>query len=349
MEHRRLSGNSHWYHETQSCRCSAPAPSGDSSAAADAFLLDLNWSVPPQLQEVFHTARHLGATLFPQHCPTSLTHTLSLYDRLSTALTVAQVAGVQRLCNHYATRLYPLSSTDSSRESNNRLTQMTQFARQLAMQPSLIDGDAMAALDAVGLTEPDIVTLCQIVGFISYQARVVAGVQALNGLPVRWLPGLSAAPDADEQHPRAACTLNPVTSGYATPEQQQAVRFAATTLSSETLRWRLAHDASALSAWCALHQQLETLSATALVMAVTARLNGNRLTAAAPPDATLTAETENGLIQLATQLTRLPATFSAAHLQTLKEQGFDEPTLALLIQHVALANWDDRLLPAFTD
>lgn len=84
--------------------------------------------------------------------------TLSPYDRLSTALTVAQVTGVQSLCSHYAARLAPLHSPDASRESNIRLAQITQYARQLASQPTLICRRALQQLGDVGLSPADIVT-----------------------------------------------------------------------------------------------------------------------------------------------------------------------------------------------
>ena len=76
--------------------------------------------------------------------------TLSPYDRLSTALTVAQVTGVQSLCSHYAARLAPLHSPDASRESNIRLAQITQYARQLASQPTLICRRALQQLATSG-------------------------------------------------------------------------------------------------------------------------------------------------------------------------------------------------------
>jgi uncharacterized protein YciW len=57
-------------------------------------------------------------------------------------LTVAQACGVQRLCNHYAALLAPLPGPDSSRESNRRLAQITQYARQLASSPDVIDDKA---------------------------------------------------------------------------------------------------------------------------------------------------------------------------------------------------------------
>ncbi len=65
------------------------------------------------------------------------------------------------------------------------------------MQPELITASSISALDAVGLTEPDIVTLNQVVGSVSYQARVVAALQAMMGFPVRWIPGVTPPADAD--------------------------------------------------------------------------------------------------------------------------------------------------------
>ncbi len=63
-------------------------------------------------------------------------HTFSAYERMSTALTAAQVFGVQRLCRYYAARLAPLPAL-TPQESNQRLAQITQYARQLAGSPPL--------------------------------------------------------------------------------------------------------------------------------------------------------------------------------------------------------------------
>ncbi|MCC3263942.1 hypothetical protein LLE87_37870, partial [Paenibacillus polymyxa] len=75
------------------------------------------------------------------------------------------------------------------RESNIRLAQITQYARQLASQPTLICRKALQQLGDVGLSPADIVTFSQIIGFVSYQARVVAGVAALAGRPAAGVPG----------------------------------------------------------------------------------------------------------------------------------------------------------------
>ncbi len=59
----------------------------------------LSWLVP---------ARVLAVELFPDPLTVTRSQTFTAYERLSTALTVAQVCGVQRLCNYYSARLTPL-------------------------------------------------------------------------------------------------------------------------------------------------------------------------------------------------------------------------------------------------
>lgn len=82
----------------------------EAAKVSDPFLLDvildeetlapfLSWLVP---------ARVLAVELFPDPLTVTRSQTFTAYERLSTALTVAQVCGVQRLCNYYSARLTPL-------------------------------------------------------------------------------------------------------------------------------------------------------------------------------------------------------------------------------------------------
>lgn len=150
----RQQNNTHWYHETQrsgnlEITAAQVNDEGDSVTENTAiyphkseqgnFLLGINNAIPATLLDnlrqhstVLSASETLYLTLFPPTVELSRDNQFSLYDRLSSALTVAQVTGVQRLCSHYAARLTPLSSPDASRESNMRLTQMTQYARQSA-------------------------------------------------------------------------------------------------------------------------------------------------------------------------------------------------------------------------
>lgn len=139
MEQCRKAGKSHWYHETQSTM-SSQAPLSLMPEAAyvnDRFLLDLavaETALTP-FESWLKPARQLADVLFPRTVLNDRLHTFSAYERMSTALTAAQVFGVQRLCRYYAARLAPLPGPDASRESNQRLAQITQYARQLAGSP----------------------------------------------------------------------------------------------------------------------------------------------------------------------------------------------------------------------
>lgn len=375
MEQRRFPGNSHWYHETQSTLTPHAAPLFPEAAEIeDRFLLGLAQryadTLGPtisQCQPAMLASRDLYQLLLPQQLTTSKTHTLTIYDRLSTALTVAQVTGIQRLCNHYAARLNPLSGPDSSRESNRRLTQITEYARQLASQPTLVDNVALARLDEVGLTAPDIVTFHQLIGFVSYQARIVAGMNALLALPVRWIPGVTLPEDAESdcfQHRDAwRPFLPPVELRYASASQLEALTWCQPQELLRDSAWLLAHDGEALYGWGNLLNAMQDVTGTEagrLASAVSARINGSPLCFQQFADASLreallegveqalnkaTAE-QKAVIHCAAQLTRSPERFSAAHLQPLKEAGFSDRAVFSIVQSIALAAWNNRLMQA---
>lgn len=377
MEQRHFSGKSHWYHETQSSLCPADVlPLVPEAAHADRFILDLNLS-PEQLAEEqawIAAARSASETLLPETVAVNRLHTLSCYDRLSTALTVAQVYGVQRLCNHYAARLAPQPGPDSSRESNRRLTQITQYARQLAGQPTLIDNTSRNQLDEVGLSVNDIVTFNQLIGFIGFQARAVAAWQALQGLPVRWLPGLDTLQDAPaelfaNQSAAWAADLPPVELRYAQPDQLEVLSVSQPLRPLHGLGWLLAHDAPALSAISQLVRLLWQPAPThtddqTLVMLLSARINGSPSCFAEAaqqwrgdsglPDAVRNGERalqawshnhprERAIIQAVQLLTRAPDRFSAAHVQPLLEQGFSASEALRLLVSSGLFGWLNRL------
>lgn len=378
MEQRRFSGKSHWYHETQSSLCPADVLPLVPEAAQvdDRFLLDLTPSEQQLIVEApwLDAARAAAHVLLPDSIAVTRLHTLSSYDRLSTALTVAQVYGVQRLCNHYAARLAPQPGPDSSRESNRRLTQITQFARQLASQPTLIDDVALAQLDECGLSVDDIVTFTQIIGFVGFQARAIAVLQAQQGLPVRWLPGLDGLQDADPAlfGPEPASWqpgLAPVESRYARPEQLEILSVSQPLRALRDIAWLLAHDERALSSLSQLTRLFWQITQqvshdSLLVIMLTSRINGSPAcfsdaVAAWQGDSGLPDAMRNGeralnawshnhprekaIIQAVQLLTRAPDRFSAAQLQPLYEQGFSEQEVLKLLVGAGLAGWINRL------
>ena len=111
MEPHRYSDNSYWYHETQASYQAEQAPPRcpEATESKDRFLLGLqqDQSILTPLFTTFRPALQAGQALSELLFPARITPTLTLtlYDRLSTALTVAQLTGIQRLCNHQAARL----------------------------------------------------------------------------------------------------------------------------------------------------------------------------------------------------------------------------------------------------
>ncbi|MEN5015385.1 oxidoreductase [Erwinia sp. Eh17-17] len=373
MEQRRFTGNNHWYHETQSSLPAQRAPlMPEAATVEDRFLLGLAQQTEGELNAILQQAqpgllasRDLYQLLFPAQLTTTLSHTLTLYDRLSSALTVAQVTGVQRLCNHYAARLNPLPGPDSSRESNHRLTQITEYARQLASQPTLIDALAVKRLDDVGLSAPDIVSLGQIIGFVSYQARVVAGLHAMLALPVRWMPGVTIPPDADSDGFLTGSAwrpaLSPLELRYAAPDQLEALTFCQPLAELEAAAWLFAHDGKALYGWGRLLNALKTSRAgpaSRLAAAVTSRINGSlpcfaryaqddlhpALCDSVEQALRVADAPRQAVIQLAAQLTRSPERVNAAHIQPLKDAGLDSTQVFDVILSVAIASWGNRLM-----
>lgn len=229
---------------------------------------------------------------------------------------MAQACGVQRLCNHYAALLAPLPGPDSSRESNRRLAQITQYARQLASSPDVIDDKAQNQLDEVGLTTYDIVLISQIIGFIGFQARVVAVFQALLGHPVRWLPGHHIQPHTLPARPGVWIALLPVVE----------------------LRYASAHQLESLSRWQA-EPALQALTPVLCHEPTLLDLTGEILNHCRNEDRAASP----ALLAAVELLTRSPDRFSAAQFNPLTEEGLPAGRAIALLTRSALDGWLERL------
>lgn len=383
MEQRHFSGKSHWYHETQSStghNQTLPLVP-EAARVADHFLLDL--LLPDEVLEACNRwltpARKLYGLLFPQRVTVNRLRTLSAYDRLSTALTVAQVYGVQRLCNHYAARLAPLPGPDSSRESNRRLAQITQFARQLAASPDVIDARARQQLEDVGLTSYDTILMTQIIGYVGFQARTVAVFQALAGQPVRLIPGMEMqreAPFALFNEPQTQWTggIDGVDIRTASARQLESLAAWQPLPAFRLLAPILAHEHPTLDELGEIYrvaqEGLGEEKIAGLVALCSARINGNvagfaevwqhwtgpdELAEAVRQGDRVLKRLDKGLakesviIQAIQTLTRAPDRFSAAHFSSVLTLGFLPGCAVGLLIWSALCGWLDRLKIALGD
>lgn len=368
MEQCRKAGKSHWYHETQSTMSSQTTLllMPEAAYVNDRFLLDLAVSETAlaPFESWLKPARQLADILFPRTVFNDRLHTFSAYERMSTALTAAQVFGVQRLCRYYAARLAPLPGPDASRESNQRLAQITQYARQLAGSPSVINTRAREQLAEVGLTARDTVLINQIIGFVGFQARVAAIFQAFCRLPVRELPGQEMqrfARAARFQNPQA--TWRPADSLVEYPPAHTKVRRQYSSSQCQMMAPVLIRDPSSFALLeRILTSTLHTASPPSLlpfISLLTSRINGSAACfneqAAQPGEwrrAVITLrleddiarwELEPALTQAIQWLTRAPDRFSAAHFSSLLNRVGSSEQAINMLGWCGVCGWLNRL------
>jgi uncharacterized protein YciW len=103
---------------------------------------------------------------------------VSTADRLRIAAHVCTVAGAATLARHYEQLLSAASARDAP--SSSALPAMLAFAATLTTDPRGGDRAALERLREAGLGDAAIVALAQLVAFLSYQLRVVAGLRAMR-------------------------------------------------------------------------------------------------------------------------------------------------------------------------
>ena len=116
---------------------------------------------------------------------------LSLAERLLVALHACVLTPAPELAAHYRARLgkegcdanliqFANSTEPQTVSSDARLNAMLLFTRKLIENPVEGDKAALLALPAAGLTTPAVVALSQLIAFLSYQIRLVAGLKAMK-------------------------------------------------------------------------------------------------------------------------------------------------------------------------
>lgn len=120
---------------------------------------------------------------------------LSLNERLLVALLCCALVPARGLADEYRARLKANGSDDAlvSRVAtgdwpagtDERLAAILRFAHTLTTDPVKADKAALLRLKDAGLTTPEVVTLAQLIAFVSYQTRVVAGLKAMQQAEVK--------------------------------------------------------------------------------------------------------------------------------------------------------------------
>ena len=101
---------------------------------------------------------------------------LSLAERASLALRVAEREGDQPLAARY--RALVVQAGDDARE-RHRIDALLRYADQVAVTPEATSRADIGALASLGLTSRDIVAATQLIAFVPYQVRLLAGLRAM--------------------------------------------------------------------------------------------------------------------------------------------------------------------------
>ena len=123
---------------------------------------------------------------------------LSTADRLRVAVHCCEAAEAHQMAAHYRALLVQQPAGDASTPA---LPAMLTWAGLLTTDPRRGDRAALQALQAAGLADSAIVALAQLVAFLSYQTRVVAGLVAMEAAMVSPAPPSPGSTDAGAPAP----------------------------------------------------------------------------------------------------------------------------------------------------
>jgi uncharacterized protein YciW len=104
---------------------------------------------------------------------------VSLVERAAAALRVASIERDAPLVAHYRARLGEVGGDADAVATTPRLAAILRHVSLVAVAPGSATRADIEALGNAGLGPRDIVTIAQIVAFVSYQVRIAAGLRAL--------------------------------------------------------------------------------------------------------------------------------------------------------------------------
>ncbi|WP_251864913.1 CMD domain protein [Achromobacter sp. Marseille-Q4962] len=159
---------------------------------------------------------------------------LTLAERLLVALYASRLTPAPELAAHYRQRLADAGASAAdiavagsgkpADAADPRLAAILEFTRKLIEKPVEGDEAALKTLPAAGVSTPAVVTLSQLIAFLSYQVRLVAGLNAMKALESR--------PSGPAVAPPPACTA-PAAQGNTLGAVIKAHGF-----TNETLEWK---------------------------------------------------------------------------------------------------------------
>lgn len=190
---------------------------------------DAHWPILQQRSKIIAGVQNCHDLFFAPETSDSL----SLPERTFAALVASLQAGVAPLADAYADALRAQPAADDAlqlalgQDAHDidlpRLKAIDAFVRSVSADPGSASPAALRALEQAGLDNAAIVLLAQLTGYVSFQARLLAGWQAWRALPADAVGG-APQDSAGFVHPANL------------PAPGQALRINGFT--SETLDWK---------------------------------------------------------------------------------------------------------------
>ncbi len=304
---------------------------------------------------------------------------VSVAERLSIAKHACELSCAHSLAAHYTQRLNKASDAAATERVRALLT----FTKKLIIKP--IDGDrkAIEALQDVGLSAPAIVAVGQLIAFLSYQIRLVAGLEAMQAAGAN-TAAIIAPPEVlgeclpSPMHIKGFTNevldwhswIEPLHLEEATPEQLAAIDAMSPTAKNQQYFRMLAHQPEMLLqrsiafnaimfAPGGMPRAERELGAT-----VESRLNGCMYCASVhaqrfeqltkrndviaqlfeDPASAGTTPRERLIVQLSAVIALTPEKLNSAHIQQARAAGLADAETLDLIHAVALFAWANRLM-----
>ncbi|WP_299828708.1 hypothetical protein [uncultured Roseobacter sp.] len=116
------------------------------------------------------------AVLRPEDCG-AFGHDL----RAALAARVAHQAGEHALADHYATAAGDKAALADPGAYDAGLGHVLTFVDKIANQTRDVAAEDISGLQAAGVSDADVVRLCELVAFLAYQVRVIAGLRLMQG------------------------------------------------------------------------------------------------------------------------------------------------------------------------
>lgn len=323
--------------------------------------------------------------LFSPDAPIGLT----ARERLLIALHACRLSGAEGLAATYRQALdllpdeaNPTRRIEAGAPLDDRLDALMAYAETLILNPIQGDQAALEALKSASLSTGDIVALSQLVAFMSFQIRVVAGL-ALLAAPVA--PANASDHDASnvlqpiDAHPQVVFTLEPlawspwldtVDPTAATDNQLAVLKDSGPTATQSPYYLTLVHQPEILrhrsNVFNAIMYAPRGLSRAERELAATvvSRINGcvycgsvharryeqlskrNEviLQLFADPTTAGTTDRERAVIAFSVSLTLQPERMAPTDIAPLRKAGLDDLEILDLIHSIAIFAWANRLM-----